>query len=90
MADTLSKEQRSARMRLIASKDTKPEVLVRRLFLNWAIDFGCTQKNWQVIQISFCRLEERWFLFMDAFGIGIQNADGRECRNLGLSIGCQN
>ena len=31
MADTLTKEQRSARMALIKAKDTKPELLVRRL-----------------------------------------------------------
>jgi DNA mismatch endonuclease, patch repair protein len=31
MADTLTKEQRSARMRLIRSRDTKPELAVRSL-----------------------------------------------------------
>lgn len=31
MADTLSPEERSARMRLIRSKDTRPEIIVRKL-----------------------------------------------------------
>lgn len=31
MADTLSPEERSARMRLVRSKDTRPELIVRRL-----------------------------------------------------------
>lgn len=38
MSDTLSPEERSERMRLVKSKDTRPEMVVRRL----CRDLGCS------------------------------------------------
>lgn len=43
--DTLTKAERSKRMALIRGKDTKPEIIVRRIVRRLGIHFVCNRKD---------------------------------------------
>jgi len=79
MTDTLSLSERSDRMRLIKSKDAKPDIRVTA-----SIDQICRESL--ILHLS---VRKRLSLFMGAFGTNMI-AENTRCQKVEMIIGCLN
>ena len=70
-------EQRSRNMSAIKSKNTKPEISVRKLYIQWDIDSDCMEKIYLVLLILFCQNIKLLSLSTDVSGIGMRIATFR-------------
>lgn len=90
MADIVTAEQRSRNMAAIRSRDTKPEVYLRKLFFQKAIATGLQIKQFRDIPTYFCVSTIRQFLCMAVSGTDIRIANMRTRPNPELSSGRRN
>lgn len=87
MADTISPERRSLNMSAIKSKDTKPEVYLRKLLYHQGFITERTTLVFSVILTSIFRNIRLPSSFMAVTGIGTADASTLICRKAALSSG---
>ena len=69
MTDVHDKKTRSYNMSMIRSKDTKPEIIVRKFPLGTVSDINFMIKHYLVSQTLFSQNIKRLYLFMVASGM---------------------
>ena len=83
-------EQRSRNMSAIKSKNTKPEIKVRKFYILWDIDSDFIQKIYRGLQISFSQNIKLLSLSTDVSGIGMRIASMPLHQKQGRNSGTKN
>lgn len=90
MADIKSPEERSRNMRAIRSKDTKPEIYLRKLLFAQGLRYRKTFRSFLALPTCISQSTGLLFLFMDVSGIDTKGANTLICRKAGLNSGWRN
>jgi DNA mismatch endonuclease vsr len=90
MADIKSPEERSRNMRAIRSKDTKPEVYLRKLLFAQGLRYRKNVSQFPGHLICISQSTGLQFLFMGVSGIDTRAANTLTCRKAGLNSGRRN
>lgn len=90
MVDIVTAEQRSRNMAAIRSRDTKPEVYLRKLLFSKGYRYRIADKQFRDIPTYFCVSTIRQFLCMAVSGTDIRIANMRTRPNPELSSGRRN
>ena len=85
--DIKSLEERSKNMAAIHSKNTKPEVYLRKLLFKKGYRYGLNSKSVAGHPDIYLKNIIRQFLYMDVFGTGMRDVSMLICLSLGWSSG---
>jgi len=88
--DSVTPKQRSEIMARVRSKNTRPELRVRKLVFALGYRYRLHDRKLRAVPISFFGSREKLFLCMAASGIGTRDARSHGCQNLAGLFGYPN
>lgn len=85
--DIKSPEERSKNMAAIHSKNTKPEIYLRKLLFARGYRYGVNSKSVPGHPDIYMKNITQQFLYMDVSGTGMRDANMLTCQNQGWNSG---